>query len=131
MSIQIPTSFLPLFTTNVVVSLGTIASDGSPQVHPVWVGLDGDDILVNSAKGRAKDINMRARPVATVLAVDPTNPYRYIEVRGDVVEITEEGADALIDALSNRYIGKDYPYRTPSEQRVVYRIRPRKIGTNG
>lgn len=127
----IPDAFLPLFNTNVVVSLATIASDGHPQVHPVWVGMDGGDIVVNSAKGRAKDKNMRARPVATVLAVDPTNPYRYIEVRGDVVEVTEEGADALIDALSNRYIGKDYPYRAPGEVRVMYRIRPRKVGTNG
>jgi PPOX class probable F420-dependent enzyme len=110
-----------------VVNLATVNADGSPQVHPVWVGKDGNDILVNSAKGRAKDRNMRARPIATVLAVDPKNPYRWIEVRGDVVEITHEGADAAIEEFSHRYLGKAYPFRQPGEERVLYRIRPRVI----
>jgi len=132
MNTTFPDAFLPLLEGPVVVNIGTIMQDGQPQVHPIWCNLDDGDILVNSAKGRAKDKNMRARPQVTVLAVDPRNPYRYMEVRGTVIEITEDGADKHIDDLAELYMGKrPYPFRAPGEVRVSYRIRPKSVHTFG
>ncbi len=89
-------------------------------------------MLFNSAKGRQKDRNVRRDPRVAMAIIDPDNPYRYLEVRGRVVEITEEGADALIDKLSKKYLGVDkYPYRQPSEVRVIYKILPEHITTMG
>ena len=63
---------------------------------------------------------------------DPDNPYRYLAIQGDVVEITENGADAHIDALAKKYLGKErYPFRSPGEVRVIYKIRPNKASSSG
>ncbi len=79
-----------------------------------------------------KDKNMRRNKRVALSIQDPDNPYRYLEVRGDVVEITEEGADAHIDALAKKYLGKErYPFRSPGEVSVIYKIRPDKISTSG
>jgi len=104
---MIPESHLDLLKDEkrAFVYLGTQMADGSPQVTPVWFNTVGDYFLVNSAKGRIKDKNMRRRPVVTLCIQDPTNPYRYLQVRGRVVEITEEGADAHIDTLAGKYTG--------------------------
>ena len=99
--------------------------DGSPQVTPVWCDLDGDFVVFNSAKGRQKDRNVRRDPRVSLAIIDPENPYRYLEVRGRVVEFTEQGADAHIDKLAKKYLGVDkYPYRQASEVRVIYKIQP-------
>ena len=106
--------------------------DGSPQVTPVWFDWDGTHLLVNSAKGRQKDRNMRARPHVALAIIDPDNPYRYLEVRGSVAEITEDGADESIDKLAKKYLGADkYPFREPGEQRVLYKILPEHISGMG
>ena len=82
-------------------------------------------MLFNSAKGRQKDKNVRRDPRVALAIVDPDNPYRYLEIRGRVVEITEEGADAHIDKMAKKYLGVDkYPYRQPTEVRVIYKIHP-------
>jgi len=108
--------------------LATTMKDGSPQVTPVWFNHDQTHILINSAKGRLKDINMRARPQVAFVIQDPANPYRYLQIRGRVIEITEAGADAHIDALAFKYHGlKSYPYRKEGEIRVTYKILPKKI----
>jgi PPOX class probable F420-dependent enzyme len=104
--------------------LGTVMDDGSPQVTPVWFSVDGDEVLINSAKGRVKDKNMRARPQVALTIMDPGNPYRYIQIRGRVVEISTEGADEHIDALAVKYTGQPYANRTVGEVRTIYRIRP-------
>ncbi len=110
------------------VYLGTSMADGTPQVTPIWFNTDGDHILINSAAGRVKDKNMRARPNIALCIADPNDPYRYLQIQGKVVEITTEGADAHIDALAFKYLGKDkYPYRKAEEQRVTYKIQPLKI----
>ena len=102
--------------------------DGSPQVTPVWFNTDGENILINSAAGRIKDKNMRARPNIALCIADPSDPYRYIQIQGKVVEYTIEGADEHIDALSFKYTGnKKYRSRNPDEQRVTYKIQPTKI----
>jgi hypothetical protein len=73
---------------------------------------------------------MRRNPIVAVSIQDPDNPYRHLSLKGKVVEITEKGADAHIDKLSKKYIGKDvYPNRRPGEVRVIYRILPEKIFT--
>jgi PPOX class probable F420-dependent enzyme len=88
--------------------------------------------VVNSAKGRQKDKNIRRDPRVTIAISDPDNPYRYLEVRGRVVEITEDGADAHIDKLAKKYLGADrYPYRQPDEVRVIYRIEPERFSSMG
>jgi PPOX class probable F420-dependent enzyme len=124
--------FKDLFAKVAFANLATLMPDGSPQVTPVWVDYDGAYVRVNSAKGRVKDKNMRRDKRVALSIQDPDNPYRYLAVRGEVAEITENGADAHIDALAKKYLGKDrYPFRSPGEVRVIYKIRPERISTSG
>lgn len=89
-------------------------------------------MIVNSAKGRRKDRNMRMDPRASLAISDPDNPYRCLEVRGTVVEITEEGADDHIDSMAKKNMGVDkYPYRQPGEVRVMYKIEPQTFSFMG
>ena len=121
-----------IFSKKAFVHLATRMKDGSPQVSPVWVDTEGDHIVINSAKGRLKDRNMRADPRVALSVTDPDNPYSAIMVRGRVVKITEEGADAHIDKMAKKYLDQDqYPYRTPEEVRVLYYIEPERVGTQG
>ena len=85
---MIPEKYLDLFHKKAFASLATVNPDGSPQVTPVWCDFDGKYVLVNSAKGRRKDRNMRDRPKVALALIDPENPYRYLEVRGTVEEVT-------------------------------------------
>lgn len=126
----IPDNFADLFQKKAFAQLATLMSDGSPQVTPVWVEYDGKHVVINSAKGRTKDRNMRRNPIVAISIQDPDNPYRHLSLKGKVVEITENGADSHIDKLSKKYTGKDvYPNRRPGEVRVIYRILPEKIFT--
>ena len=132
MSQAIPDKYRDLFNKRAFASLGTLMPDGRPQVTPVWVDLDGDYVIFNSAKGRQKDRNVRRDPRVALAIIDPDNPYRYLEIRGRVVEITEEGADANIDKLAKKYLGVDkYPYRQPGETRVIYKIQPEHTNMMG
>lgn len=106
--------------------------DGSPQVTPVWFDYDGQHILVNSAKGRVKDKNMRRDPRVSLAILDPENPYRYLQIRGRVVNITEKGASEYIDKLARKYLGQPkYPYGQPGEVRVLYTIEPEQVNAMG
>lgn len=132
MANTIPDNFRDLFEKKAFGQLATIMKDGGPQVTPVWVDFDGTYVRVNSAKGRIKDQNVRRNPNVSVSLQDPDNPYRYIGVRGKVVEVTEDGADAHIDSLAKKYLGKDkYPLRQPGEVRVIYKIKPERVWTMG
>lgn len=132
MSQSIPDKYRDLFSKRAFASLSTVMPDGSPQVTPVWVDLEGDLVLVNTARGRQKDKNMRRDPRVAMAIIDPENPYRYLEVRGRVAEITEEGADPHIDKMAKKYLGADkYPYRQPSETRVIFKIQPERVNTMG
>ena len=132
MSQAIPDKYRDLFTKRAFASLGTIMPDGSPQVTPVWCDFDGKHVRVNSARGRVKDKNIRRDPRVALSIVDPENPYRYIEIRGKVVEVTEKGADDHINSLSDKYLGNPvYPYRQPGEVRVLYKIEPEKFSAMG
>jgi PPOX class probable F420-dependent enzyme len=132
MSEVIPDKYVDLFEKQAFGNLGTLMEDGSPQVTPVWVDYDGKYVRVNSAKGRVKDKNMRRDSRVSIALQDPANPYRYLEVRGKVVEITEKGADDHINKLSKKYLGNPvYPFRKPGEVRVVYKIEPQKVSSMG
>ncbi len=132
MASAIPESFLDLFSKPAFAHLATLMPDGSPQVTPVWIDLIDDHMLVNSAVGRLKDRNIR-RDARVALAIsDPDNPYRHIAIRGRVVDITVNGGDDHINRMAKKYLGKDvYPFRQPGEQRVIYKIKPERVGTMG
>ena len=121
-SVNIPEEYKDLFTKRSFAYLATIMPDGSPQVTPLWFDFDGYYILINSAKGRQKDRNMRRDGRVALAIADPEDPYRYIQIRGSVSEITSEEADKHIDDLSIKYTGKIYQNRLPGQQRVIYKI---------
>lgn len=128
----IPDKYKDLFQKKAFAHLATVGADGSPQVTPVWVDFDGTHIRFNTAKGRVKDKNLRRNPKVALSIQDPDNPYRYMQVRGRVAEITQQGADAHLDALAKKYINEDkYPWGRPGEVRVTYKILPEKINTQG
>ena len=106
-------------------SLATIMPDGTPQVTPVWFDYHGGRVRVNTAKGRVKARNLKPGAAVALSIMDPDNPYRYLQIRGRVASATETGADAHIDSLAKKYLGKDkYPFRQPGEVRVMYEIEP-------
>ena len=120
-----------------LAELATVMSDGSPQITPVWVDVesDGSAVLINTAEGRVKTRNVERDPRIAVSVVDSNNPWRYVLVRGTIVERRHEGADAHIDRLAKKYLGKDeYPFRRADEQRVTLVIKPHHViemGTEG
>lgn len=128
----IPEKYLDLFQKKAFAHLGTIMPDGRPQVTPVWCDYDGEHVIVNSARGRQKDRNLKRDPRVSLEISDPDNPYRYVEIRGHAVEITEDGADEHINKMAKKYMGVDvYPYRRPGEVRVMYKIKPEHVSSMG
>jgi len=132
MAETIPEKSMDLFQKKAFASFVTLMPGGDPQVTPVWCDYDGEYVLVNTARGRQKDRNVARDPRVAMVIPDPDNPYRYMEIRGRVAEITEQGADEHIDRMAKKYLGKDkYPYRRPGEQRVLYKIEPSRVKTFG
>ena len=121
----IPDQFQDLLTgKKAFANLATVMKDGSPQVTPIWFDYTDGKIRVNTARGRVKSRTLRKGAAVAMSIMDPDNPYRYLQVRGRVVTVTEEGADAHIDSLANKYLGKKYPFRQPGEVRIKYEIEP-------
>src|SRR5512147_2439815 len=120
-----PKDFLDLLTpeSKALLYLATVMPDGSPQVTPVWFDTDGDYILVNTNEGRVKDKNMKARPRVAMTIQDPKDPYRYLGIRGEVVNHTTEGADEHISMLSLRYDNEPWTYRE-TQKRIIFKIKP-------
>jgi PPOX class probable F420-dependent enzyme len=109
----------------------TLREDGSPHSTIVWVDVEGDKVSFNTARGRAKPRHLEHDPRASVLMVDPNNSFKWVAVSGPT-ELTEEGADAQIDKLAKKYLGKDeYPWRNPEETRVKVLIEPEKVDASG
>jgi PPOX class probable F420-dependent enzyme len=132
MPATIPPKFADLFQKKAFASFATLMPKGSPQVTPVWCDYDGSHVLVNSARGRQKDRNVARDPRVALSILDPDNAYRYMEIRGRVVEITEQGADDHINRMAKKYLGKDvYPFRKPGQVRVIYKIEPQRVLTYG
>jgi len=114
-----------------VGTLTTLRPDGSPHSTIVWVDVEDGKVSFNTARGRAKPKYLEQDPRASLLVVDPDDPYRWVAVSGPV-ELTEEGADAQIDKLAKKYIGKDqYPWRNPEETRVKVVIDPERVDASG
>ena len=121
-----------LIARPVLASLTTLGKDGSPQVTPIWIDQDGDDLLFNTAQGRVKARHVENDPRVAVSVVDPDDPYNVVALRGTVVDITTDGADAHIDALAKKYLGVDtYPMRQDGEVRIKVRVRPDRIAMQG
>lgn len=108
-------------------SLALTLADGSPQVTPIWFGWDGTHFILNTARGRVKDKVMRRGGKVALLIVDPNDPYRYLQIRGRVVDETEAGAFDVICDLNLKYRGdRNYP-RRPGEVRVTYKVLPEQV----
>jgi PPOX class probable F420-dependent enzyme len=134
----IPAEYRDLIDGPVIVVLSTVNPDGQPQSTPVWADSEGGYVRVNSANGRQKVKNMQARPLVTVTAIDPNNPYRWIEVRGTVEEIVtdQEQAVAHINKLSGLYRNQPDYYAgndamRGKEERMIFKIRPTKVIARG
>jgi PPOX class probable F420-dependent enzyme len=130
---KIPQSHRNLLSDSVraFAYLATLMPEGSPQLTKVWFNLDDTHVLINSAEGRIKDKNMRGRPQVALLIADPSNDYRYIQIRGQIIEFTEEGARNHINTLSAKYRGvPEYPV-IPGEVRVSYKIEIGHVSVGG
>ena len=109
----------------------TLREDGSPHSTIVWVDVEDGKVSFNTARGRAKSKHLERDPRASLLMVDPNNAWKWVAVSGPA-ELTEEGADAQIDKLAKKYLGKDeYPWRNPAETRVSVRITPERVDSAG
>ncbi|QPP10806.1 PPOX class F420-dependent oxidoreductase [Streptomyces bathyalis] len=127
---QISDGLKQVLDSPVFVDLATIQPDGSPQVSPVWVKRDGDELLISTTTDRRKTLNLRRDPRVSVMVQPADNPYTYAEIRGTAT-VTTEGGPELIDELAQKYTGKNYadfnPRWTQDAERVVVRVTPRKI----
>lgn len=130
MSKKLPPAVRELLEGKNLAHVATLMKDGSPQSSAVWVDVDGDRILVNTAEHRAKPRNVRRDPRVAISIVDATNPYREAFIRGRVVELTQEGAEEHIEKMAQKYWGSSYPHR-PGEQRVIMVIEPEHVGGQG
>lgn len=111
--------------------LATIGEDGEPQNTPVWIEYDGTNVSFNTEESRAKVKHMRANPLVAICVMNAENPYEYVEIRGNVVEMTRNGADEQINRLSHLYLGKDYPFNKPGDVRLTVNVAPEKaLGMN-
>ncbi len=112
----------------VLAHIATMDANRRPHITPVWIDVDGDDVLFNTAEGRVKAVNLHQNPAVAVSVVDPADPYRVVAFQGEAVELSHDGADEHIDSLAKKYLGVDsYPMRVEEEQRVKVRIRPERI----
>lgn len=131
----IPASHLDLVECPPVAALSTVMPDGSPQTSVVWCDFDGTHVRVNTMRGFLKERNMRRNPRVTLLCYDPRQPLRYLEVRGTVIEMTEEGATEHLDAIASKYVGRSIRYFgeciparfAETEVPVLCRIRPTRV----
>ena len=125
----IPDKYLDLLgTKKAFANIATVMKDGSPQVTPVWFDYTGGKIRVNTARGRVKSRTLKPGARVALAIMDPDNAYRYVQIRGRVRRAVEHGADAHIDSLAKKYLGKDiYPFRQPGEVRVTYEIEPTSV----
>lgn len=130
---EIPEKFRDLFAweCKALAHVATVMDNGKPQVTPVWYDYENGKVRINSARGRVKDKTMHEGVWVALSIVDPEAPYRYVQVRGPVTKVTEEGARAHIDHLSHKYLDRDYPFSREGEVRVIYEIDPQRVQTMG
>lgn len=128
MKVALPAGVKALFEGKNFAHLATVMRDGSPQVTVVWVDVDGDNILVNTAEGRVKPKNVRRDPRVAISVHGQEDPYKSATVQGTVIEMRHEGAKEHIDKMAKKYMGvDDYPFLQPGEQRVILVIEPNQV----
>lgn len=134
MSNLIPASHIDLIEGPYYAVLTTIAPDGQPENTVVWCSWDGEHVLVNTAEGRRKPANVRKNPKVALTVIDPQNPFRWIDVRGEVEAIVDDADYANINAHALLYEGKEDYYggvapaeRKGKERRIIFKIRPRRV----
>jgi PPOX class probable F420-dependent enzyme len=121
-----------LIARPVLASLATLNPDGSPQITPLWVDLDGDVVVFNTAQGRKKARNLERDSRVAVTVIDPDDQYNVVAFQGTVSDLTTDGADAHIDALAKKYLGVDtYPMRREGEVRIRVTVRTDHIAMQG
>ena len=109
-------------------TVATVMGDGRPQASVVWIDVDGNQILFNTAEGRVKTRNMRRDARVAVAVFDQENPYQQAMIQGRVVAMEHEGAEESIDAMTKKYLDLDsYPHRREGEQRVIVKVAPEKV----
>jgi PPOX class probable F420-dependent enzyme len=121
----IPADFNDLLTEKKAFAyLATIMKDGTPQCTPIWFEYANGKFKLNTAKGRVKARTLKPGATVAMAITEPSNPYRYLQVRGRVTNVTEGGAREHIDKLSQKYLGKPYPYIQPGEVRIMAEVEP-------
>jgi PPOX class probable F420-dependent enzyme len=126
----IPQELSDLLNSTALAHMATIGPKGEPQSSPVWFGWDGEHVRVSQTKVRQKYRNLKKNPKIALSIVDPTNPYRYIEVRGTVVDFEEDPDKAFIDEMAQKYLNEPkYPWSKPGEERVILIIEPEHTAT--
>lgn len=132
MATTIPAEFNDLLESKALANIATVGPKGEPQNNPVWFDWDGSHILFSQTKGRQKFHNLQREPRIAVSIVDPSNPQRYLEVRGKVVRVDEDPDNKFINKMAKKYINQDvYPYHQPGDQRVVIVVEPEKVPGRG
>lgn len=123
---MVPDKYLDLLQQKkAFANIATVNPDGTPQVTPVWFDYTDGLVRVNTARGRVKARNLKKGAAVALAIVDPDNPYRYVQIRGRVRRVTEDGAVSHIDSLAKKYLGQDkYPYAQPGEVRLLCEIEP-------
>ena len=124
--VEIPENYRDLLESTALVHVATIGPDGEPQNNPVWFDWDGEYLRFSQTKKRQKFRNVNREPRVALSIVDPENPYRYLEIRGEVTRIDEDPDNDFIDAMAKKYMGRDrYPFHQPGDERVVVNVAPR------
>jgi PPOX class probable F420-dependent enzyme len=121
----VPPDYADLLDSTALAHAATIGPDGEPQTQPVWFLWNGTHLLISHTKARQKYRNLRREPRVALVIVDPSDPYRYIEVRG-TVEIEDDPTGELIDQLSRRYENEPWKHQ-PGEERVILKVTPTKV----
>ena len=128
----LPDTLLDLLRKPSPCFLSTIMADGSPQVTETWVDTDGENVIINTVVGFVKVRNVERDPRVALAVQDPENPFRYIQVRGEVISMTTEGGVESIEALSQKYTGQPYPwYGGREQQRVILTIKANSVSGQG
>jgi PPOX class probable F420-dependent enzyme len=128
----VPDSHADLLEAVTVAHVATIGPDGAPQVNPVWFEWDGEHVCISQTTGRQKYRNVHRDPRIALSIVDPSNPYRYLEVRGHAAAIVDDEGNAFIDRQAQRYLGEEtYPWPQPGDVRVIVKVLPEHCTTMG
>ena len=129
---MIDEKYLDLLESTALAHVATLGPDGEPQVNPVWFGWDGEFVRFSNTTNRQKFRNVQRDPRIALSIVDPNNPYRYLEIRGQVVAIEPDPELDFINSMAKKYLGQDrYPWQRPGDERVVIVVRPERTTKMG